>query len=383
LPRVSVITRTRNRHVLLRRAVESVLGQSFARWEHVIVNDGGDADALDAFLEPFRERYAGRLIVVHNPLALGMQQATNAGLARASGTFAAIHDDDDAWHEDFLNATVAFLDDKGPDSVYQGVVTHSVRVLEDMDSKGEVLEVERAPYLPALDVNLFRLGFENPFPPIAFLYRRKAHEIVGSFDPRFDVVGDMDFNLRFLLRWEIGVIARPLAFYHWRRDGGSAELHTSVVAESRTHGRLLNEFLNQQLRSDKDSVGLALNIARYVVGIETMSGDVKERLADFKAHLASLSDCMIGNALPRVVDLKAHLDSFSGILEGIVRRQEDSAERQNEIAGRQKESAARQDRADARLDGIEAAMIESARSLRHGFNIGPVRVAWMRRRKRK
>ncbi len=39
---VTVITRTKNRTLLLERAIKSVLAQTREDWTHVIVNDGGD-----------------------------------------------------------------------------------------------------------------------------------------------------------------------------------------------------------------------------------------------------------------------------------------------------------------------------------------------------
>ena len=44
---VAVITRTKDRPILLRRAIESVLRQSFGEWVHVIINDGGNPSTVD------------------------------------------------------------------------------------------------------------------------------------------------------------------------------------------------------------------------------------------------------------------------------------------------------------------------------------------------
>lgn len=43
MPRVSVIMRTKDRDVLLRRALSDVARQTFTDWGLVIVNDGGAA----------------------------------------------------------------------------------------------------------------------------------------------------------------------------------------------------------------------------------------------------------------------------------------------------------------------------------------------------
>ena len=346
---VSIITRTRDRPILLCRAVESVLNQSFVDWRHIIVNDGGDATALEKFLAPYADRYAGRLTIVHNAKSLGMQDASNTGLERSEGTFVAIHDDDDEWDSEFLTATVSFLDEKGQDSVYQGVITHTVKVLEDIDAEGRILEMAREPYLNTQEVNLFKVGYENPFPPIAFLYRRKAHDVIGKFDPHFDFAGDMDFNVHFLLHWEIGVIPRPLAFYHWRRKSARAEFENSVTARADEHAVKFNEFLNHYLRletgGDEKNIGLALNLGRHAISASVASraaleriDDQNGRLTDFKAHLDSLSGVLVealrnlSESAQREADLKTHLNSVSGQLGKLEWQHNMAEERDADIA---------------------------------------------------
>jgi chromosome segregation ATPase len=191
-----------------------------------------------------------------------------------------------------------------------------------VDELGRIAEVSREPYQPLSEVNLFRSGYENPFPPIAFLYRRAAHAEIGLFNPAYSYAADLDFNLRFLARWEIGVIPRPLAYYHWRRSAGDAAFHNTVTAQSDVHGRLLNEWLNASLRSeaggDPAKLGLAMNLSRYAVGTRVALDAVLEknreeleRLDDLKSHLSSLSDALSGETAARLADLKAHLSSLS------------------------------------------------------------------------
>ncbi|MDP0500248.1 MAG: glycosyltransferase [Verrucomicrobiota bacterium JB022] len=282
--RVAIITRTRDRLPLLKRAIESLLGQSLREWQHVIVNDGGDAAALDAFLEPYRARYDGRLQVIHHEASKGMQPAANTGIRASQSEFLAIHDDDDAWHPDFLQDTVAFLDRKGADSRYQGVVVQTERVWEHVDPDGTASETRREPYLPLKEVNLFRVGYENPFPPIAFLYRRAVLENLGDYRPEFDVAGDLDFNLRFLLHYEIGVLPEVRAYYHWR-ENKSGEWANSVTAAQQHHALKLNEVKNHYLRAGRTpaegALGLALEMAQYLVLQQWETRQIITRLDGF------------------------------------------------------------------------------------------------------
>ena len=295
-PEVAIVTRTRDRLPLLSRTIDSVLAQKHGDWTHVIVNDGGDAEALETLLNSRREAYGNRLQVIHNARSSGMQNAANSGIQGSSSTFIAILDDDDAWHPDFLQATVGCLNEHGTAARYQGVAVQTTKVLETLDS-GRVREVEREPYQPIKEVSLFRVGYENPFPPVAFLFRRAAYDAVGPFDERFGPVGDMDFNIRFLLRFEIDVLPQPLAYYHWRTGDTTGALGNTVTASRQHHARLLNELKNHYLRQGSEAapaaLGLSLNLVNHLLAVEWNS-----RLANEK--LDKLSD-----AVPTTLDLKA------------------------------------------------------------------------------
>jgi glycosyltransferase involved in cell wall biosynthesis len=277
-PRVAIITRTKNRPLLLPRALESVLGQTETAWEHIIVNDGGDREALEAQLEAFTERYDGRLQVVHHETSQGMQGAGNAGIAASSAPFLTIHDDDDTWHPEFLEAALAFLEEKGPDSPYQGVISYTEEVREKIDANGTITEESRKPYIPLPEISLFRLGYENPFPPIAFCYRRTAYDAIGPYNERFTVAGDYDFNFRFLRRFEIGVITRPLAYYHVRSRTDAKGTANSIAAGASEHKLRYNELKNHYLRDASSEVDpaqrLAFNVAKYLVELEWVAHEI-------------------------------------------------------------------------------------------------------------
>lgn len=293
LPQVAIITRTRDRPVFLKRAIRSVLAQTYTDWVHVIVNDGGERTALETVTDPHRTAYDKRLQVIHQE-NMGMQTAANIGIAQSQSTYLVIHDDDDSWHPDFLKETVGFLEAKGPENPYQGVISETMRILEKMDPEGSLVEASRAPYVPLREVNLFRVGYENPFPPIAFLYRRAVHDHIGFFDPQWDLVADLDFNFRFLRSYEIGVIPRPLAYYHWRSDDSAdSTAANSVTLRAAEHGRRLNELKNHYLReattANEAAVALGFQIAAFAVENQWMTADIRDRSIESLHHLSGMA----------------------------------------------------------------------------------------------
>jgi glycosyltransferase involved in cell wall biosynthesis/FMN phosphatase YigB (HAD superfamily) len=254
-PVVAVITRTKDRPLFLERAIRSVLGQTYVCWEHVIVNDGGDKEGVDLLVKSFAEAYAGRVRVVHHDQSKGMQCASNAGLAASESMYCVIHDDDDSWAPDFLEVAVDFLERAGVDSEVQGVVTQTTQILEEITVTGDFREILRRPYHPFAYVNMGDLRRGNLFPPIAFVYRRRVHDAVGFFRQEFDVLGDHDFNLRFVRRFEIGVLPTFHAFYHWRNGSQGNTVTTGREVHRVMLARMKNAYHREFLNDPSNAVG--------------------------------------------------------------------------------------------------------------------------------
>lgn len=287
--KVAVITRTKDRALLLRRAIQSVLRQTFPDWVHVIVNDGGDRAELENLLDGYRDEYQGRLVVVHHETSQGMQNASNAGLAATDSVYVNIHDDDDAWEPEFLAQTVAFLEEEGPESRYQGVISQTVRIFEEIDAAGNIIERWREDYQPRQYLNLYDTTRENPFAPIAFLYRRAVHDQIGTFRQQFDVLGDWDFNLRFLLAHEIGTIEAKLALYYWRLKQADKIYGNTVTVGLSKHHKKLNEMRNHYLREEimgrQPALGTLLNMTKTQAEIQGALHDHTNRLTDMRDEL--------------------------------------------------------------------------------------------------
>lgn len=249
--RVAVITRTKDRPLLLRRAIRSVLDQTFRDWLLVIVNDGGSPESVELVLDEVAEELAGRILVLHHPVPLGMQTASNAGISRCDSDFIAIHDDDDTWEPTFLARTVSHLDDQGWNPKLGGVVTWSQVVVEELGEDGEITVHDRFIFNDRLyGISLLDLAVENRFPPISFLFRRAAMDAVGPFNDQHSVLGDWEFHLRLLRRFDIDVIAEPLANYHHRTKTTAGVYGNSVHAQSDLHQSTRIDLLNSALREE-------------------------------------------------------------------------------------------------------------------------------------
>lgn len=92
-PTVSIVIPTYNRADLLRRALDSVITQTFTDWEIVLVDDGS-TDGTEGLAAEYRRRLGDRLRYVQRENG-GCGRARNTGIDRARGRFVAFLDSDD------------------------------------------------------------------------------------------------------------------------------------------------------------------------------------------------------------------------------------------------------------------------------------------------
>ena len=105
-PKVSVVIPTHNRAVLLHRAVESVLVQTYTDFEVIIVDDCSS----DNTQEVIREFSDPRVYPIRHDINKGVAAARNTGIAHARGEYVAFLDDDDECTPDRLADQVRVLD---------------------------------------------------------------------------------------------------------------------------------------------------------------------------------------------------------------------------------------------------------------------------------
>jgi glycosyltransferase involved in cell wall biosynthesis len=108
---VSIVTSTFNRAEILRRAIESVLAQTFSHWEMCIVGDctpDHTAEVIASYNDPRLRFY--NLPEKSPPRAHGAIAKNYALQNMAVGRYIAYLDDDDTYRPDYLSTMVAYLD---------------------------------------------------------------------------------------------------------------------------------------------------------------------------------------------------------------------------------------------------------------------------------
>lgn len=261
---VAVVTRTKNRPLLFKRAALSVARQTWENYQWVVVNDGGDAAPvreiiLNSGVDPTR------ITLVNNPSSVGMEAASNMGVRAVDTEFVVIHDDDDQWEPEFLRESVEFLQSpRAAAADFEGVLSRAWRVSEQIKGN-EVIIHDSEPFMPWVsEVSMAQMAVGNFFAPISFLYRRWVYDKVGGYDERLPVLGDWRFNLDFLMQANIGFMDKYLSHYHHRDKGDSGRdgvYSNSVLGGQNLHHQYSAYVINGLLRDPKTPDGLRLMIA--------------------------------------------------------------------------------------------------------------------------
>ena len=276
-PRVTVVTRTRNRPLMLRRAVQSVGAQSFQELELVIVNDAGSTEPVESALASAPQWLKERIRVVTNETSHGREAALEDGLAASSCEFFAIHDDDDSWEPGFLAACVAHLDEHpehGAVAARCDVISETVTEEGLVERSRWVLEEDKESW------TLIDTMVSNYVPPISQLIRREVADRIGHWDGTLLTQADWDFNLRLLATSPVGFIdGEPLAHWH-HRDSADGTMGNSVVVDAVHHRTdnlaIRDRYARQSLEGaeaaaavrqdgsmDSENLGLLLVSAEY------------------------------------------------------------------------------------------------------------------------
>ncbi len=355
---VAILLRTRHRPLLLSRALASICAQTHRDWHLYLVNDGGDAAAIEALTTAHAPALAGRLTMIHRGGgAHGIWPAGQAALERAGEDIIAIHDDDDSWEPGFLATVTAFLDD--PAHVGLVGVTTGCTLIEEEIRDGQVHERWRCPWPHGrATVDFRRALVDAQLPPISLVFRRAAIASIGGFETRLRFLGDWEFLLRLLMIGDIGHIDVPLANYHHRvRD---------------TDGPYGNTVVDQQAARAEQVV--LLHNAMLRAGLR----DRPEMLGPMRALLASVAEIDPG---PRLATLAQDLAAARIAADENAARIIEATARMTAAASAQQAALATSLHADlaARLDRLEAGMAELRQvAAWHRSLLRPLRWAWHR-----
>lgn len=124
-PLISIVIPTYNRAQDLKRALESVISQTYTNWEVVIV-DNHSIDDSENIINSFNEKKF-KFFKIHNNGIIAASR--NLGIKNAQGEFIAFLDSDDWWTPFKLEESIKYLIE-GMDLVY-----HELFIVKNIDQK--------------------------------------------------------------------------------------------------------------------------------------------------------------------------------------------------------------------------------------------------------
>jgi len=96
--KISVVIPTYNRKKYIKRAIDSVIRQSYKPFEIIVIDDG----STDGTYELIKQSYSSSQISLEKQINNGVSSARNKGVKLAKGDWIAFLDSDDEWFENKL-----------------------------------------------------------------------------------------------------------------------------------------------------------------------------------------------------------------------------------------------------------------------------------------
>jgi glycosyltransferase involved in cell wall biosynthesis len=235
--KVTVIIPLYNGAWCIERALHSVLRQTRAADEIVVVDDGSSDDGLS-----LARRIAGddpRFVFLSQKNA-GQSAARNAAARAAKGTLLAFLDQDDWWYPDHLEKL------EGPFLIPRyDPLGWSYSDLDEFDAEGRLVTRRMLSQMAAGHPkrSLAQCLRENMFVvPSATLLNRDAFHAVGGFDGQLTGYEDDDLFLR-MFRAGFGNEFLPEALTAWRIHGGSSSYSPRMLRSARVYAlKLLRDY---------------------------------------------------------------------------------------------------------------------------------------------
>jgi glycosyltransferase involved in cell wall biosynthesis len=236
-------------------AIESILNQTFEKYEFLIVNDC----STDVTREVILSYHDPRIRLIDNSTNIGQTRSLNVGLEQTRTEFVARMDADDISHPSRLEVQTGFL------RAHSKVAAVGMD-MNLIDASGRVIGKLHRPQhdLPIRWMQFF----ENPIPGGVAMFRKSViWDELGGYNPSIKYSQDWELLSRIPKRYELASI--PQIHYDFRTHSGatshgmSSEITREIQKIYRANLRLLLEI------DDDDAVWMAsMNLLSEAVSHE-------------------------------------------------------------------------------------------------------------------
>lgn len=206
-PAVTVLMSVHNGLPQLERAVDSILGQTHADFEFLVVDDGSTDGSADYLRH--RSKSDPRIRLLAEVTNRGLGATLHRGVEAAGGEFVARMDDDDESMPDRLERQLRYFAAHPETDVLGGCAL-------DVAADGTILRERR---VPLTNTRIAELVWTNPFVHSSVMFRRASIRRIGSYDASLRRRQDYDLWFRCVhAGLVLANLPEPLVRYRWADD---------------------------------------------------------------------------------------------------------------------------------------------------------------------
>lgn len=236
----AVITTYKRKPEVVKRALNSIIEQTYNNIEIFVINDCPADKKLvkelrKMIVESSRNRRVNYIVVENNG---GACKARNIAIEKATGKYFACLDDDDEWLPEKIELQVQALEkQKGAAIAYCNAILRYVDQGKDVTRFVE-RQKEGDIYFEQIEKN--NIG-SCSFP----MFRTDVLKEVGGFDINMPALQDWELYLRVLKKYKAVYVHKPVAIYYFY-DGEriSANSQNRVVAFENIHQKIIKDLEN-------------------------------------------------------------------------------------------------------------------------------------------
>ena len=214
--KVTVVIPAYNAMQYLPQTVNSVIEQTLADWELLIINDGSTDNILEWAVTIQDSR-----VKLINQKNQGVSVARNTGILKAKGEYIAFLDADDLWQPTKLEQQLQrFQECPEAGLVYTWTAL--------VDSQGNFLNRILASNTEGKVWEKFLVTNGMGNGSVAMV-RRSCFEKVGLFDPNLSSAADRDMWIRIAAEYPFAVVKQPLTLWLQHEDSMSKNRHKMLA----------------------------------------------------------------------------------------------------------------------------------------------------------
>lgn len=201
-----IITTYKRREDVLKRAVDSVLNQTYSNLELFIIDDSpSDYQYRDKIKEAMKGIEDSRVNYIQHERNKGACAARNTGIKISRGQYIAFLDDDDTWYPTKIEKQICKMNESACDFVYCGI-------LEEDESKGTKKIKETKKYSGMI---FDKLLWDNYIGPTSVaLIKRHCFDKVGLFNEELKASQDYEMWLRITREFSVDYVDEALLHYY-------------------------------------------------------------------------------------------------------------------------------------------------------------------------